>query len=397
MEFLAYPSIERNGGIFMRKALAACLAVCLMAFGCGYAMTEPSAMETKSSSAVLMEQGTGNILFENNADEQMSAAGCAKVMTMLLVFEAIDDGRLTLDEQITVSQTAASMGGTQAFLEANASYKAEDLLKGLCVASANDAAIAFAEKLFGSEEVMVQKMNERAQALGCTNTTFVDAVGLKDETVTTARDLALLAKALCEYRNVFPYTSVYQDSLTHGTGRVTELVNANRMVRFYGNCDGLATGSSAKARYGVAATAKKGDMRLIAVALGSTDSSGRFDDAKTMLDYGFANYTSKVVVRKGETLKKEMKIEGGSPHTIDVVAGEEVRLVMNKGEEKTLEKELVLQEGLQAPIQKGQQIGEVIIKQNGAELCRTPAVSAGDITQLNLMECVRRIAKWWIH
>ena len=381
MEFLAYPSIERNGGIFMRKALAACLAVCLMAFGCGYAMTEPSAMETKSSSAVLMEQGTGNILFENNADEQMSAAGCAKVMTMLLVFEAIDDGRLTLDEQITVSQTAASMGGTQAFLEANASYKAADLLKGL----------------FGSEEVMVQKMNERAQALGCTNTTFVDAVGLKDETVTTARDLALMAKALCEYRNVFPYTSVYQDSLTHGTGRVTELVNANRMVRFYGNCDGLATGSSAKARYGVAATAKKGDMRLIAVALGSTDSSGRFDDAKTMLDYGFANYTSKVVVRKGETLKKEMKIEGGSPHTIDVVAGEEVRLVMNKGEEKTLEKELVLQEGLQAPIQKGQQIGEVIIKQNGAELCRTPAVSAGDITQLNLMECVRRIAKWWIH
>lgn len=381
----------------MRKAWAIIFAICLMAFGCGYAMTEPSAIQTKSKSAILMEQGTGQILFENNADEQISAAGCAKVMTMLLVFQAVDEGRLTLDEEITVSQTAASMGGTQAFLEANTAYKAEELLKGLCVASANDAAIAFAEKLFGSEEVMVQKMNEKAQELGCTNTNFADAVGLKDETVTTARDLALIAKALCNYRNAFSYTSVYQESLTHPTGRITELVNANRLVRFYTNCDGLATGSSATARYGVVATAKKGDMRLIAVAVGSTDSSGRFDDAKTMLDYGFANYTSKVIVRKGETLKKELEIEGGSPHTIDVIAGEEVRLVMNKGEEKNIEKELVLLEGLQAPVQKEQQIGDVVIKQNGTELCRVPAVSAGDITQLNLMECIRKIGNWWIH
>ena len=381
----------------MRKAFACCLAMGLLIFGCGFAMTEPAAMETKSQSVVLMEQGTGQVLFEKNADEKVSAAGCAKLMVMLLVFDAVDAGRMTLTEEITVSQTAAAMGGTQAFLEPNTTYKAEELLKGLCIASANDAAVAFAEKLFGSHEVMVGKMNEKAAELGCASTQFADAVGLSDETVTTARDMAMIAKALCEFRSVFPYTSIYQESLTHPTGRVTELVNANRMVRFYSGCDGLATGSSAKARYGVAATAKKGDMRLIAIALGSTDTGGRFDDAKTMLDFGFANYTSKIVLRKGETLKKELKVEGGSPQSIDVVAGEEVRLVMNKGEEKALEKEMVLKEDLQAPLQKGEQVGEVIVKQNGEELCRTPAVSAGDITQLDLGECVRRIAKWWVH
>ena len=380
----------------MRKKIVGCFLACLMLFGAGAGMTPESAPFTaKSRSVVLMDQGTGKILFESKAEEPIAAAGCAKLMAMLLTFEAVDSGALSLSEEITVSQTAAKMGGTQAFLEANTAYKAETLVKSLCMASANDAAIALAEKLFGSEEVLVQKMNERAKELGCKQTNFADGVGLSDDTVTSAKDLALIACKLCQYRSVFSYTGLYRDSLTHPTGRITELVNANRMVRFYNGCDGLATGSSAKAQYGVAATAKKGDMRLIAVALGSRDTAGRFDDAKAMLDYGFANFVSKVLVRKGETLKKELKIEGAHQN-IDVTAGEQVRLVLPKGEEKGITKELALLENLSAPIEKGQQVGDVIVMQNGKEIARVPAVSCGEIKEMNLGECLRRIASWWI-
>ncbi len=381
----------------MRKAMAFCLTVCLLLFGSIQAFAKAALVETRSQGSILMEAGTGQILSEKNADVQMPAAGCAKLMVLLLVFDAVNQGNLTLTEEIQVSDTAAAMGGTQAFLEPNASYKVEDLLRGLCVASANDAAVAFGEKLFGSKEEMTKKMNEKAAALGCTKTLFADPVGLDDKTVTSAKDLALIARALCAFPNVFRYTSVYQDNLAHPTGRITELVNANRMVRFYNGCDGLVTGSSAKARYGVVSTVKKGDMRLIAVALGSEDTGTRFEDAKLLLDYGFATYVSKVVVRQGETVKKELKIEGGTPQTIDVIAGEDVRLVLQKGEEKNIEKSLALHDNLQAPLTKGQEIGKINISVNGVLYYAAPALSGGDITQLSFKECLKRIARWWVH
>ena len=193
----------------------------------------------QSESAILVDAGTGQVLAENNADAPYMAAGAIKAMTMLLVFEALDTGHFSLADEIQISQNAASKGGTQAFLEMGDGYKAEDLVRAMCMASANDAAVALAEKIYGSEELFAAKMNERAIELGCTNTVFEDCTGYQGKTKTTARDLALVAAELSKHTQVFSFTSVYMHTLVHSTGRETELVNPNRLVRYYANCDGF--------------------------------------------------------------------------------------------------------------------------------------------------------------
>ena len=380
----------------MRKSLAAVLAICLCIFGCGFMVAEPLPISLGADAGILIDAGTGQVLCEKNADELHNASGAIKVMSMLLVFDAIEDGRLNLADTITVSPTAAAMGGTQAFLEANTDYPVEELVRAMCMASANDATMALCEKLYGSQEIMVAKMNERAQELGCTQTTFDNCTGLDTQGKTTARDLARIAQALAEKRNVFTYTSVYMYSLTHPTGRVTELANPNRLVRFYNNCDGFATGSSATAKYAGVFTAKQSDLRLIAVVLGASDATQRSDDAKTMLDYGFANYTSRVIARKGEILHKDAEVEGGQPKTVHIECAEDVRVTLERGEEKQLRKELELTLPLSAPVEKGQQVGTLHVYIGDRLILSVPAVTSSDAKTLKLSDIWKLIIRCWV-
>lgn len=380
----------------MRKSLALLLVACLCVFGCGFTVVDSAPITLSADAGILIDAGTGQVLCEKNADELQNASGAIKVMSMLLVFDAIEDGRLSLTDSITVSSAAASMGGTQAFLEANADYSAEELVRAMCMASANDATVALCEKLFGSQEIMVAKMNERAQMLGCTQTTFDNCTGLDTQGKTTARDLARIAQALTEKRNVFTYTSVYMYSLTHPTGRVTELANPNRLVRFYTNCDGFATGSSATAKYAGVFTAKRSDLRLIAVVLGAQDSNKRFEDAKIMMDYGFATYTSRVVARKGEILHKDAEVDGGQPKTVNIECAEDVRVTMERGEEKLLRKELELPLPLTAPVEKGQQVGTMHVYIGDRLILNVPVITSTDAKTLKLSDLWKLIIRCWV-
>ena len=352
--------------------------------------------ELSSLSAISIDAGTGQVLMEKDADTARPVAGAAKVMSLLLFYEALENGQFTLQDEVHISQQAASMGGTQAFLESGGSYTAEQLLFTVCMASANDSTVALAEKIFGSEQSMVARMNERAKELGCTQTTFDNTTGLDSACATTARELALIAQELCKHRAVFTNTAEYRHTFTHPTGRVTELVNANRLVRFYQNCDGLMTGSSAQAQYAGVFTAKRGDLRLIAVTLQAKDSNSRFEDAKKLLDDGFANYTSRVVVRKGEILQKDVAITGGNVKTMDIEAKDEVRITLQKGDEKQIRKELELKPDLIAPILKGDVLGTLHVYIGDTEVATVEAVAAAEITELSMMAVLRRIALFWI-
>ncbi len=363
----------------------------------GFARVEDPPFTLQSQSAILLDAGTGKVLAEKNADAPLSAAGAIKVMSMLLVFEALEKGHINLTDNVFVSQNAASKGGTQAFLEAGDEYKAEELVRAMCMASANDAVVTLAEKLYGSEELFVAKMNERAAQLGCKNTSFDNATGLDSKTMTTARDLSLIAAALSNKSLVFSYTSVYMYTLTHRSGRKTELVNPNRLVRFYANCDGFSTGSSGSSLYAGVFSAKRGDMRLIAVTLGAPNADARFEDAKTLMNYGFANFISRTIVRKGEILKKDVEVSGGRPARIDIVCPQDVKILLRRGEEKQIRKELVLQEAISAPLASQQQVGVLKVFSGDLLILEVPAVAGVESKALTIKELIMLILRCWIN
>jgi D-alanyl-D-alanine carboxypeptidase (penicillin-binding protein 5/6) len=242
-------------------------------------------------SAVLMDAATGTVLFEKNSHEKLPPASVTKVMTMLLIMEAVADGKVNWQDKIRTSEHAASMGGSQIFLEPGEEMTLEEMMKGIAVASANDAAVAVAEHLAGSEETFVQMMNERAKQLGCVDTHFSNVNGLPTENhYTSAHDLAIMSRELLKHEEVVKYTSIFQDYLRKGSEKPFWLVNTNKLVRFYEGMDGLKTGFTAEARYCLAATAKRNGMRLVAVVMGEPTSQIRNGEISSMMDFGFANY-----------------------------------------------------------------------------------------------------------
>lgn len=249
--------------------------------------TDPP-FQLETPSYLLMEPQTGQVILEHNADETRPVASVTKLMTLLLTFEALENGSISLRDSVVCSPNAAGMGGSQALLDAGSTYKLEDLLKSTIIASANDAAVALAEHIAGTEQAFVDRMNSRAQALGMSSTVYRNCTGLPDsDQHTTARDIATLSREMTKHPDYYQYSTVWMDTLTHPGGRTTDLTNTNRLIRFYPGCDGFKTGSTNEARYCIAATAKQGDMRLIAVVLGSPASLTRFNEARKLLEYGF--------------------------------------------------------------------------------------------------------------
>ncbi len=380
-----------------RRMLAAVLCVCLWVPLAGAAPLEQGTpMELTTPSAILAETATGTVIFEKDADVRREAASITKMMTALLVLEAIDRGDVSLADQITVSSHAAGQKGSQALLDANATYSLEDLLRTTIMASANDSAVALAEKLCGSEDAFVQRMNQRAAELGMSNTCYVNATGYpKEGQYTTARDVMLLSCEVAKHPEYNKYASVWIDTLTHPGGRVTDLTNTNRLVRFYQGCDGFKTGSTDAAKYCLSATAEKGGMRLVAVVLGTPNSQTRFNEARSMLDYGFANYNRTEIANKGDLLGETLTVKGGSAEKVELMLGSGLSMLLRNGQQSGLKLEVALPESVSAPIKAGDVLGTVNVLLEGKIIAKLNCVAADDVPRPGFIEGLYRILNNW--
>lgn len=346
----------------MKKVICFFICVCFMMQSVVVFAEGNTDLGLNAKSAILMEESTGNILYESNPDERLPIASVTKVMTMLLIMEAVDSGKISLDDMVTVSENAMSYGGSTMFLETGEQLTVNDMLKGIAVASANDGCVAMAEHLAGSESAFVDMMNEKAKELGMENTHFMNTNGLdEDDHYSSARDVAIMSRELMKHETIFNYTSIWMDTLRGGK---FQLANTNKLIRFYDGANGLKTGSTSKALCCLSAAAKRNDMQLIAVVLGAPTSAERFASAKSLLDYGFANYEVNTQITAGDEVQK-IAVEKGVDKEVDVVAGDSCSTLVKKGQEDNITKEIKIDETITAPIEAGQKIGTMTISRDG--------------------------------
>lgn len=346
----------------MKRVICFFICVCFMMQSVAVFAEGNTDLGLNAKSAILMEESTGNILYESNPDERLPIASVTKVMTMLLIMEAVDSGKISLDDMVTVSENAMSYGGSTMFLETGEQLTVNDMLKGIAVASANDGCVAMAEHLAGSESAFVDMMNEKAKKLGMENTHFMNTNGLdEDDHYSSARDVAIMSRELMKHETIFNYTSIWMDTLRGGK---FQLANTNKLIRFYDGANGLKTGSTSKALCCLSAAAKRNDMQLIAVVLGAPTSAERFASAKSLLDYGFANYAVNTQITAGDEVQK-IAVEKGVDKEVDVVAGDSCSTLVKKGQEDNITKEIKIDETITAPIEAGQKIGTMTISRDG--------------------------------
>ena len=339
----------------MRKTLVCLFAVlfCISLLPLKAAVPDSMQFDVKADSALLMDVATGTVLYAKNADQSLPPASVTKIMTLLLFMEEVDKGNISLDEEISVSEYAASMGGSQVYLEPGEKLNAEEMLKCVIIASANDAAVALAEKVAGSEEAFVNRMNERAAELGMENTHFENVTGLDDDTtkhLTSAYDIALMSRELLKHETITKYSTIWMDTIRNGTFGLT---NTNRLVRFYDGATGLKTGSTSKAGFCMSATAKRDSLHLIAVIMGADTRDIRNEAAKQLLDYGFANYS---LYENAGGEAGEASVIGGVKNTCKCEYAPFI-LLMPKGKNKTVQTEFLIDENIPAPIRKGDRVG----------------------------------------
>ena len=346
----------------MKRVICFFICVCFMMHSVVVFAEGNTDLGLNAKSAILMEESTGNILYESNPDERLPIASVTKVMTMLLIMEAVDSGKISLDDMVTVSENAMSYGGSTMFLETGEQLTVNDMLKGIAVASANDGCVAMAEHLAGSESAFVDMMNEKAKKLGMENTHFMNTNGLdEDDHYSSARDVAIMSRELMKHETIFNYTSIWMDTLRGGK---FQLANTNKLIRFYDGANGLKTGSTSKALCCLSAAAKRNDMQLIAVVLGAPTSAERFASAKSLLDYGFANYGVNTQITAGDEVQK-IAVEKGVDKEVGVVASDSCSTLVKKGQEDNITKEIKIDETITAPIEAGQKIGTMTISRDG--------------------------------
>ena len=345
-----------------------------------------------AKSAILIESSTGKILYEKNPDEKLIPASMTKMMSMLLIIEAIENGVLKWNQVITVSENASSMGGSQILLEKGEKMTVEDLFKGVAIASGNDAVVALAEAVYGSESNFVSHMNEKAQKLGLKNTNFKNPHGLDAaDHYSSARDMSIIAKNLVKHDKIFKYTSVYEDYLRQNTDRKIWLVNTNKLVRFYEGTDGLKTGYTSGAGYCITATAKKNNMRIIAVVMGEPTSKMRNKEVSEMFDYAFAQYKTENLLQN-KSLGK-YRVDSGKEEYVKIIPKQEVTVLKKKGEEKTKSTYKVNIENLKAPLKVGDSIGDLIVEENGKIIRKVKLTVEKNVDKINFFELYIRNMK----
>ena len=370
------------------------LAACLPAYA-----AETEALSLESKSAVLMDAGTGTVLYEKNSHEAMPPASVTKVMTMLLIYEAERDGKFDWSDTVQVSEHAASMGGSQVFLEPGETQTAADLTKCIAIASANDAAVAMAEFVAGSEEAFVEKMNQRAKELGMEDTHFVNACGLDvDGHETSAYDIALMSRELMtNFPEIQDYTTTWQDTILHKTRKGESefgLTNTNKLIKWYEGATGLKTGSTGKALYCLSGTAERDGLHLIGVVMAAPDFKVRFQETMKLLDYGFANYSAQKGLPAGQEMA-EICVTKGMTDTVPAVVKEEISILLQKDMGSEWETQVKVMPSLDAPVEAGEKVGEVIYFIHGTEVGRTDLITAEAVEKADINTMLERMLKRW--
>ncbi len=339
-----------------------------------------------SKSAILIERDTGKVLYQKNADSILPPASMTKIMTMLLIMEALEEKKLTLDENVRISEKAASMGGSQIFLEAGEEMTVNDLLKGIAVASGNDASVALAERIAGSEEAFVEKMNNKAKELGLKNTTFKNSTGLPDtDHLSTASDMALMAKELLKYDEITKYTSIYEDYLRKGQDNEFWLVNTNKLVKFYDGVDGLKTGFTNEAKYCLTATAEKNGMRVIAVVMGANTTKERNSDVSQLLDFAYSKYATKTLFDKDQKVT-DFKWIKANQKEVEIVTNDRISIVHEKGEDlDSMKTNIKMDQNITLPLKKGTSVGNLEIIKDNKVISSTDLIVSEDIKKANLV------------
>ena len=357
-------------------------------------------VQTEAPSVMLMEISTGKVLYEKNAQEQRSPASITKIMTLLLIFEELENGNLKMDEEVTTSAYAKSMGGSQVFLEEGEKQTVETMIKCIVVASGNDASVAMAEHIAGSESEFVKKMNEKATELGMIHTHFEDCCGLTDSAnhYTSAQDVAVMSRELISrFPKILEYSSIWMENITHVTAQGSKefcLTNTNKLVRSYEGCVGLKTGSTSTAKYCVSAAAKRGNIMLLAVVMGAPDHKVRFKDAAAMLNYGFG--ICNLYTDENPETPKPVKISRGVKEQVSCEYKETFRYLDTQGNNlDQIEKRTEYKENLKAPIKKGDVVGKVVYTLDGKEIGNVELVSTEDVKKANFLDYLKKATKYF--
>ena len=359
------------------------------------AISSTNSLNLESGGAILIEQKTGQILYEHNMHEKLRPASVTKVMSLLLIMEALDSGQISLTDKIPCTEDAAGMGGSQIWLEVGEELTVDEMLKAICVVSANDCTVAMADYLCGSQEAFVQKMNERAKELGMNDTTFKNCHGIdEDGHVTSAYDIALMSRELLNnHPSIMNYTTIWMDTLRHGE---SELVNTNKLIRNYKGATGLKTGSTSVALYNLSASATRDGLSLIAVIMKAPTTKIRFEEAQKLLDYGFSNYQYKLIARGGDILK-EVEVNKGVTPKLNLVIENDVGILVKKGEDKNIEQIVNIDENISAPVTQGQKLGEMIFTLNGQEIGRSNLIAEINIGKRTFFNIALNAYQSWFN
>ena len=353
-------------------------------------------IKVNGKAVYLVDSATGTEMYSSRSDDRLPIASMVKIMTTLLALESVDRGELSLDEMVTVSDVAASMGGSQVFLDSGKEYKAGELIKSIIVASANDSCVAMAERLSGSVEGFVKDMNERAKALGMNNTNFVNCTGLPaPESYSSAKDVSIMFRELIKHPKYFEYAGIWLEDFVHPDGRTTSMTNTNKLVRFYNGCDGGKTGFTSEAKFCLSATAERNGLRVVAVVIGADSSKERFASVSNLFGYAFSNYSAKVIQSKDDCIENSIRVLGGREKGISVAVKEDFKALVKKGDDGEYKVHFNLPATVKAPIVRGGEIGKAYLTRNGEVIGECPVVSVVDVENARYSDTLKHICDEW--
>ena len=353
-------------------------------------------IKVNGKAVYLVDSATGTEMYSSRSDDRLPIASMVKIMTTLLALESVDRGELSLDEMVPVSDVAASMGGSQVFLDSGKEYKAGELIKSIIVASANDSCVAVAERLSGSVEGFVKDMNERAKALGMNNTNFVNCTGLPaPESYSSAKDVSIMFRELIKHPKYFEYAGIWLEDFVHPDGRTTSMTNTNKLVRFYNGCDGGKTGFTSEAKFCLSATAERNGLRVVAVVIGADSSKERFASVSNLFGYAFSNYSAKVIQSKDDCIENSVRVSGGREKGISVAVKEDFKALVKKGDDGEYKVHFNLPATVKAPIVKGGEIGKAYLTRNGEVIGECPVVSVVDVEKARYSDTLKHICDEW--
>lgn len=352
-------------------------------------------LQTDCKSSILVDYYTGEVLHSKNCDAKMQVASIVKLMTSLITIERIENNKMSINDKVLVSENASGMGGSQIFLDPHVEYAVEDLLKGVIVASANDGAVALAEHIAGSEQEFVKMMNKRAHELGMTNTLYANSTGLPEpEQYSTAKDCAIILREVYKHKTYLAYSNIWMDELIHPSGRKTELVNTNKLIRYYKGCDIGKTGFTDEAGYCLVASAEKNNMRFISCCLGSNDKQKRFNEVSKLFNYGFNNFENKQILSKEKTIGNATVV-GSKVNNVNLFPSEDYYVLTKKGTECNVEVKYVKPEKIKAPFKAGDQLAKVLIIKDGNIIKEIALVSDIDANKLTYKDALEKISNNW--